>query len=304
MQQLVGSVGLGGRNHPSDVATVQRLLTRAGAAPGPVDQRCGILTIQAIEHFQHGILSRPDGRVDVDGPTWKRLQSPGKGASGKPSIERFSGGAYSPGSSRPPVAQGSAPPHPPARSIGISAPAARSAPSARRDHPNSKTYWETKTPLVPWSEVNRGLQSPPNRVLLALLGEPTGTKTTNLIVTAYAGSLHVTGLRPAVDSLRSIMARVSRDLPDLYGLIRTPGMRAVRAVRGRHNFSNHSWGVAIDLRIGGILVPLGARYSVKGIDALVPYFNAAGWFWGGGYHGRKDAMHFECSTSLLQGFRL
>lgn len=140
-------------------------------------------------------------------------------------------------------------------------------------------------------------------MVTALLGEPTGPKTTKLTVTAHAGPLHVTGLRPAIGSLSGIMAQVQRDLPDLYGLIATSGMRAVRAVRGRHNYSNHSWGIAIDLRIG-VLVPLGAHFSVRGIDALVPYFNAAGWYWGGGYHGRKDPMHFECSTSLLQGFQL
>lgn len=66
--------------------------------------------------------------------------------------------------------------------------------------------------------------------------------------------------------------------------------------------SNHGWGSAIDMKIGSVLAPLGARFSVKGVDALVPYFNAAGWYWGGGYHGRKDPMHFECGSALPRTF--
>jgi hypothetical protein len=49
-------------------------------------------------------------------------------------------------------------------------------------------------------------------------------------------------------------------------------------------------------------------FSVKPCTtrALVPYFNDAGWYWGGGYHNpnRKDAMHFECGLALLQSFGL
>ena len=193
-----------------------------------------------------------------------------------------------------------APPHAATRP----APPASAAHPAGSGRPESNAYWQAKTPLVPWSEVNEGLQSPPNRVVESLFGDPTGPKTTGLIVTAHAGPLHVTGLRPAVESLQGVMIKVQQDLPDLYSLVATSGMRAVRAVRGHHNYSNHSWGIAIDIRIGSLLVPLGAQFSMRGLDALVPYFNAAGWYWGGGYHGRKDPMHFECSTSLLQSFRL
>ncbi|RZL85482.1 MAG: hypothetical protein EOP66_01270 [Sphingomonas sp.] len=36
---------------------------------------------------------------------------------------------------------------------------------------------------------------------------------------------------------------------------------------------------------------------------LVPYFNKAGWYWGGGYRGNfNDPMHSECGHALLQGF--
>lgn len=73
MRQIQASVGLGGHNRPADVGIIQQLLTDAGEHPGPIDRRCGRLTISAIERFQRRVLRRPDGRVDVHGPTWRRL---------------------------------------------------------------------------------------------------------------------------------------------------------------------------------------------------------------------------------------
>ena len=73
MQGLNGSVGLGGRNRRSDVFVVQRALLEAAVSPGPIDGICGRRTIQAIERFQGDILRRPDGRIDVHGPSWRRL---------------------------------------------------------------------------------------------------------------------------------------------------------------------------------------------------------------------------------------
>lgn len=77
MASLHGLVGLGGRNWRPDVVVVQRLLAGAGVLPGPVDGRCGRHTMQAIERFQTPFLHRPDGRVDVAGPTWRHLEKVG-----------------------------------------------------------------------------------------------------------------------------------------------------------------------------------------------------------------------------------
>lgn len=71
--RLGGSVGRGGRNTDADTRTVQQLLIDRGEQPGRVDGDCGPRTIAAIESFQRGFLSRPDGRVDVDGRTWREL---------------------------------------------------------------------------------------------------------------------------------------------------------------------------------------------------------------------------------------
>lgn len=78
LAKLAGSVGARGRNFPEDVKLVQELLNRATRVPWAllaVDGRIGPLTIGRIEDFQRNVLgfSRPDGRVDVAGRTWRNL---------------------------------------------------------------------------------------------------------------------------------------------------------------------------------------------------------------------------------------
>ncbi len=70
---LTASVGSRGANRPDDVARVQRLLVEHGVDPGPVDGLSGPRTRGAIRTFQKRFLTRPDGRVDVDGRTWREL---------------------------------------------------------------------------------------------------------------------------------------------------------------------------------------------------------------------------------------
>lgn len=80
MEVLDSSVGRGGRNRYRDVITVQNLLNDCRhALPGlaflDVDGDCGPGTIGAIEQFQRDILgvNAPDGRVDPNGRTLRRL---------------------------------------------------------------------------------------------------------------------------------------------------------------------------------------------------------------------------------------
>lgn len=70
---LTGSVGEGGVNHAADAERVQRLLIKHGVDPGRVDGVVDDPTIAAIRSFQSRFLSRPDGRVDVDGRSWREL---------------------------------------------------------------------------------------------------------------------------------------------------------------------------------------------------------------------------------------
>ena len=131
------------------------------------------------------------------------------------------------------------------------------------------------------------------------LGDPHGA-ILKRIKTDYAGPLHVTGLDVAIESLKVIMGKVGREQPTLYRVIGTDGMHVIRNIRGRSCYSNHSWGTAIDIAIDRLTVPLGSTESCKGLDVLYTYFHNEGWYWGGGYHGRKDCMHFEFSLQKIE----
>lgn len=141
---------------------------------------------------------------------------------------------------------------------------------------------------------------------MALLGDPTSSRVESQVATESVGPFRATGLKPALASLRSVLGEVQRDLPDLHGLLCYSGMRNVRKARGRQSWSLHSWGVALDFNIAGQLPPLGTSYSLRGLDALSPYFNRAGWYWGGGYRSaaRKDPMHFECGLAMVRSWSL
>ena len=72
--QLINkSVGRGGVNAPADVEKVQTLLKSKKVYEGRVDKICGPKTITAIEKFQTHFMRSPDGRVDANGTTWKKL---------------------------------------------------------------------------------------------------------------------------------------------------------------------------------------------------------------------------------------
>lgn len=297
---LRGSVGLGGRNWQPDVVVVQRLLERAHVSPGPVDGRCGRLTMQAIERFQNAFMRRPDGRVDVNGPTLRRLEQSGAHAAvaqphGTPSAAH---GARAPVVRARPAAGPAARPAAPRV-----APAASAVPAAPQPRAGAEGYWRTRTPLAAPGTVNIGLSCPNARQMEEILGDPHDARTTSRLKRGHFGSEPITALEPALASIDSVLAKVKSDLPDLYAVLGTAGMYALRNIRGRNCYSNHSWGTAIDVKVDGLLVALGASYSCKGLDVLCKYFNEAGWYWGGGYHSRKDAMHFECGLALVRTFK-
>jgi hypothetical protein len=307
--ELHGSVGLGGRNLKSDVKRIQQMLAKAHMAPGPDDSRCGRLTIQAIERFQAGFMHRPDGRIDVNGRTWHRLEqqsahaatphaTPSHVATPRAAVPQLSGVRIVPSVVRPQITA--------ARSAAAPSPVAATpvaAPPVDTEARTASRYWRTRTPLVAYSQVNRGLSCPTSSQMTNLLGDPHDKSAQGKLHTSYVGPIHATGREEALTSLASILERVKKDLPDLYKVLGTQGMYVLRNIRGRSCYSNHSWGTAIDVTVDGLLVPLGSSSSCKGLDALVPYFNDAGWYWGGGYHHRKDCMHFECGLAMVQGFK-
>ncbi|QZY28959.1 peptidoglycan-binding domain-containing protein [Nocardioides coralli] len=98
--RISASVGAGGSNGAPDVRVVQDLLNRAADAGLDVDGACGSLTIGAITDYQQGFLRRPDGRVDPEGLTLRKLRDaagarpqrpPGQGGGSSPSGGASSG---------------------------------------------------------------------------------------------------------------------------------------------------------------------------------------------------------------------
>ena len=69
------------------------------------------------------------------------------------------------------------------------------------------------------------------------------------------------------------------------------------------SISNHSWGTAIDINVGGVLDKQGNNLTQRGLLVAAPYFNDAGWYWGAAF-GTEDAMHFEVSKGTLQSWKV
>lgn len=90
MTSISASVGEGGANKEADVRIVQQLLTKAGHDPRGVDGDYGTNTRDAIISFQKTFMSKPDGRIDPNGATIRRLEQAGQ-TSGGPGAS--SGGA-------------------------------------------------------------------------------------------------------------------------------------------------------------------------------------------------------------------
>lgn len=159
--------------------------------------------------------------------------------------------------------------------------------------------------------INKNVSSAKQATMLSLLGSPrtgfdahcrpvTNRKLAPLIIAENLGPFRATGLKPAVASLRGILAEVKAANPALYDAVGSAGMLCARLVRGsQHSISNHSWGTAIDLTIEGILDDRGDRKVLQGLAELAPLFNKHGWFWGAGFR-TEDAMHFEVGDETIR----
>jgi peptidoglycan hydrolase-like protein with peptidoglycan-binding domain len=269
-EHITGSVGISGRNNRTDVSTVQRLLNGRGYSVGRVDGVCGPKTTNGILAFQHGFLSRPDGRIDPGGITWKQLTG-------------TSGGVRTPSSpTRPPVA----PPASGAQSL------------------------TTRLPRPDRTTLNPGLAGVTSAFMVQTLGNPrqsygsdcrpvTNPTLQRHIVSESVGPFRVSGFRPAVNSLRTIMGQIQQQQPAVYGALGTAGMLCCRYIRGSTSaISNHSWGTAIDLTLNGVLDQRGDNQVQVGLALIAPIFNANGWLWGAAFR-TEDAMHFEAGRALI-----
>ena len=168
----------------------------------------------------------------------------------------------------------------------------------------------TLIPVPVPGSINSGVENAHHATMVTCFGRPgrltdncsplTNAKLKACIVTESVGPFRVTALKPAIVSLRRIFTIVKAKQPQVYAEVKTAGGLCCRAVRGsKTNFSNHSWGSAIDLYFGDYVDRMGDGKCQKGLLALYPYFHQEGWFWGAEWQ-REDAMHFEGGEALVQ----
>ena len=152
--------------------------------------------------------------------------------------------------------------------------------------------------------INTGQHGAGNALMLALLGNPRDSYSQNCqpvtnsdlvprIVSANFGPFKATGFDLAVEALKLVLADIKSEQPDVFAALGTEGMLCARNVRGSStSVSNHSWGCAIDLTIGGVLDTRGDNKVQFGLTLIAPIFNRRDWYWGAGFP-TEDGMHFE-----------
>ena len=270
--EISASVGRGGVNRPADVLLVQQVLIARGqtnlkSASGV----CDADTVAAIIAFQAAFMRTPDGRIDPGGTTWKNLAASYTGSTSEPSASAASSG------------NGSAVTRP------VSLPASRT--------------------------MNAGLASPGNAFMLQKLGQPltamgytslcqtpTNPRLRRNLVLDTVGPFRVTGLVPAVLSLKAVMRDIAAAYPGVYSALGSAGMLCCRLQRGSATaISNHSFGTAIDLTLNGVLDSYGDGKVQYGLTLIAPIFNRHGWFWGAAF-GKEDGMHFEGGKALIEAW--
>ena len=161
---------------------------------------------------------------------------------------------------------------------------------------------------------NKGITQPRNRTMLEILGPPRDSYSTDcqpvtnetlkaLLDTRQVGTITVTMLKPALESLERILNRLKESDPDIYAKLGTAGALCARFIRGSTtSVSNHSWGTAIDLTLQGELDRFADGGTQFGLLILALYFNDEGWFWGAAY-SREDSMHFEVGEETLRAWK-
>ena len=159
--------------------------------------------------------------------------------------------------------------------------------------------------------INTGLNSCPTKYLINKYGAPAKAKTVNCAGTdklnkrwlekmelVDIGPFKVYGHKAFLEVLKKAMDELQKSHPDLYWRISSAGCLCVRKVRGGQSWSNHSLGLAIDLKIDGMLDARGDNNVQKGLLVIYSVFKKYKLYWGAEF-GIEDGMHFECSSQLI-----
>lgn len=161
---------------------------------------------------------------------------------------------------------------------------------------------------------NAGLTTAGPRFLEGFLGRPrpsysdrcepmTNPRLRAMLRTEEVGPIRVRMLQPAIDSLARIFERVRAMDPELHDRIGTAGSLCVRQIRGsRGRASSHSFGLAVDINIDGVLDKLGDGRTQLGLLLVADLFRQEGWIWGAAWR-REDSMHFEVARETLEAWR-
>ena len=178
--------------------------------------------------------------------------------------------------------------------------------------------YSKSVPVPPYSSINQNLSPAHQQTMLDIFGKPgalskdcsdiTNPNLKKLIGTQNVGPFKVTGLKLLLGELTAIFDQVRQQNRELYEQAQTEGMLCCRRVRTKQgistNYSNHSWGSAVDVRFGGKSDEVGDGMTEAGLLALYPYFHVRGWYWGAGFGdpdpAREDSMHFEASDQLIR----
>jgi D-alanyl-D-alanine carboxypeptidase-like protein len=176
-------------------------------------------------------------------------------------------------------------------------------------------------PISSIPNLNKGLTSAAESTMIAMMGAPREPFTTScqnerispqikplLETRRMTPQFRLTGIKPALDSVEALLAKVKVTNPELFDQLDTKGMICVRHKKPTdgsvsHQASNHSWGTAVDFKLIGGQAPGNTGPNVpRWVAILVPFFNAAGWVSGVGFHAR-DAMHFEVADETIRKWK-
>jgi hypothetical protein len=185
-----------------------------------------------------------------------------------------------------------------------------------RSRADAARFYSQRVDLAGLLPINRHLSSAKEETMISLLGTPRMPLTTvgqnerasdlvkrNVVTERMSPLFRLTGLRPAIADVTTVLAQAFTAEPDLASVLSTEGMLSVRMRKPTDgsvstHISNHAWGTAVDFKVVGFDAPANTGSTVpRFIAILIPLFNAGGWYSGVGFH---DTMHFEVSEERIR----